>query len=63
MNRIYDRDYQKLALQIANESGYEKIIRNGVYCMFSGPNYETVAELKMVQVVRSFFFTLYYYPM
>eukprot|EP00111_Clytia_hemisphaerica_P024017 TCONS_00070766-protein len=47
MNQVYDSSYQKLALEIAKEAGYSSFIRNGCYCMFSGPTYETVAELRL----------------
>lgn len=53
MNTVYDRKYQNLALDIAKESGYESFIRHGCYCMFSGPTYETVAELRLAAAVSS----------
>ena len=58
MNTVYDRTYQKLALDIAKESGYESFIRQGCYCMFSGPTYETIAELRLAAAVScgNFFF-------
>jgi len=51
MNTVYDRDYQKVALDIAKECGYSSFTRNGCYCMFSGPTYETIAEIRLVQAV------------
>ena len=60
MNAVYDRDYQKLALNIAKESGYESFIRQGCYCMFSGPTYETIGELKLAAAV-SLDFTLMFF--
>ena len=55
MNTVYDRKYQNLALDIAKESGYESFIRQGCYCMFSGPTYETIAELKLAVAVSLFY--------
>jgi len=51
MNTVYDRKYQNLALDIAKESGYESFIRQGCYCMFSGPTYETIAELRLAAAI------------
>ena len=35
--------------QVARELNLEGIVREGVYCMVGGPNYETVAELKLLR--------------
>lgn len=57
MNTVYDRKYQNLALDIAKESGYESFIRQGCYCMFSGPTYETIAELRLAAAVSYFYWS------
>ena len=36
-------------LQIAVSLGLEGVVREGVYTMVGGPNYETIAELKMLR--------------
>ena len=36
-------------LQIARSLNLDGIVREGVYVMVGGPNYETVAELKMLR--------------
>ena len=60
-NDIYNTDYRKMARQVARELNLEGIVRQvtffawikfsyqGVYAMVGGPNYETVAELKMLR--------------
>ena len=59
MNTVYDRNYQKLALDIAHEAGYSSFIRNGCYCMLSGPSFETVAEMRLASLV-SFLFKVFF---
>merc|ERR1711971_804054 len=48
-NDIYNTDYRKMARRVARELNLEGIVRQGVYAMVGGPNYETVAELKMLR--------------
>ena len=36
-------------IQTARQLGLDGIVREGVYTMVGGPNYETVAELKMLR--------------
>lgn len=47
MGRAYDPALIKTAEDLAGEMGIEKEIHSGVYTCLGGPNYETVAELKM----------------
>ena len=35
--------------QVARDLNLDGIVRQGVYAMVGGPNYETVAELKMLR--------------
>merc|ERR1711936_1427248 len=48
-NDIYNTAYRKIARRVARELNLEGIVRQGVYAMVGGPNYETVAELKMLR--------------
>lgn len=49
MTNIYDRTLrQKLILSAAKE---DIVLREGVYMIFSGPNYETPAEVRMARIV------------
>ncbi|KAG7269214.1 hypothetical protein CRUP_011853 [Coryphaenoides rupestris] len=44
MSDAYDRDLMALARQVAEEQGCGAFLKQGVYCMLGGPNYETIAE-------------------
>jgi len=48
-NDLYNADYRYLARKVARDLNLEGIVRQGVYTMVGGPNYETVAELKMLR--------------
>lgn len=48
MNTAYDRNYIKKARLIAAEEGLGDAVHEGVYTCLGGPNFETVAELKML---------------
>ena len=39
---------------MARQLGLDGIVREGVYVMVGGPNYETVAELKMLRELGEF---------
>jgi len=51
MNDAYCPKLRKLAKEIAVEIGAKNFIRDGVYCMYGGPNFETVAEIRLLRVV------------
>ncbi|KAG7470007.1 hypothetical protein MATL_G00134750 [Megalops atlanticus] len=53
MSDAYCKELRKLALDISAELGYSNFVREGVYCMVSGPNFETIAEARMLQVLGS----------
>ena len=53
MTDAYDVDYQKKAISISKELGYGDFTRTGVYCMVSGPAYESPAEIRLVQAVSN----------
>lgn len=47
----YDKDLRSLAMQCAEDLGYQDFIREGVYCMVGGPSYETIAECCMLKAL------------
>jgi purine-nucleoside phosphorylase len=47
LNGLYDSRLRQLARQAAQEVGIEETLREGVLTITGGPNYESVAELKM----------------
>lgn len=49
MSEIYDRDLQQLLRETAAENDIS--LREGVYVQFSGPNYETPAEVRMAKIL------------
>ncbi|KAI4788708.1 hypothetical protein KUCAC02_035686 [Chaenocephalus aceratus] len=51
MSDAYSKDLRRLAGQICSELGCSGFLREGVYCMVSGPNFETIAEARMLQVL------------
>ncbi|XP_072156148.1 purine nucleoside phosphorylase isoform X2 [Bemisia tabaci] len=50
MNRAYNASLRKAAHKIAKEMGIDKFVREGVYAVLGGPNFETIAELRMLRV-------------
>ncbi|KAG7276547.1 hypothetical protein CRUP_019597 [Coryphaenoides rupestris] len=51
MSDAYSKDLRRLALDISSHLGYSNFVREGVYCMVSGPNFETIAEARMLQIL------------
>jgi len=51
MNNLYDIALRKIAKAVAADLGIDGFIREGVYVMLGGPTYETVAELKLLQIL------------
>jgi len=49
LNNCYDRRFRKLGRDIAHEIGMGSSFHEGVYTMLGGPNFETVAELRMLK--------------
>jgi len=47
LNGLYDTRLRQLARQAAQQVGIEDTVREGVLTISGGPNYESVAELKM----------------
>lgn len=53
MSDAYSKDLRKLAMAVGSDLGYSNFMREGVYCMVSGPNFETIAEARMLHVLGS----------
>lgn len=51
MSDAYDLELRKLAKSVAEEMKMKEFIREGVYCMQVGPNYETVTECRFIRQV------------
>jgi len=49
MTDAWDGDLRRLAREAAGRAGVE--LREGVYIMLSGPNYETRAEMRMLRII------------
>jgi len=48
-NDLYRKEFRDVARRVARQLNLDGIVRQGVYAMVGGPNYETVAELKMLR--------------
>ncbi|XP_039600849.1 purine nucleoside phosphorylase-like [Polypterus senegalus] len=48
MSDAYNADLRKLARTVGSELGFSDFIREGVYCVLSGPSFETIAECRML---------------
>lgn len=49
LSNSYDREYRRMALDIGQSMGLT--IQQGVYAWWSGPTYETPAEIKMIRIL------------
>lgn len=49
MSEVYSKDLQKVALDCAKKCNID--LKQGVYVQLTGPNYETPAEIKMVNLL------------
>ncbi len=49
MSEPYDKDYQKIVKQVASDMDLD--LKEGIYMGFSGPTYETPAEIKMARLL------------
>lgn len=47
-NNLYDENLRKICHQTAKEIGLENTMQEGVVAMYSGPNYESVAECQFL---------------
>lgn len=50
MNQAYNAELLETGLKIAKEMKIDDIVHKGVYTCLGGPNFETVAELKMLRM-------------
>jgi len=50
-NDLYNPVWRRIAHKIAFDMRMEGVVREGIYTMVGGPNYETVAELKMLRTL------------
>jgi len=50
-NDLYNPALRKLAKKVGVSIGLEGVVREGVYTMVGGPNYETIAELKLLRAL------------
>ncbi|XP_045495649.1 purine nucleoside phosphorylase isoform X1 [Colias croceus] len=51
MNKAYNYEYRNIAKKVAKELNFDNIVKEGVYTCLGGPNFETVAELRMLKMV------------
>ncbi|NWU95967.1 PNPH phosphorylase, partial [Upupa epops] len=51
MSDAYEPDLLGLALESAQELGFQNFTREGVYCLLAGPCYETIAECRLLQAL------------
>ncbi|NLW52047.1 MAG: purine-nucleoside phosphorylase [Tissierellia bacterium] len=49
MTEVYKKEYSDLITKIGKEKGFN--MREGVYCQFTGPAYETPTEVKMAALL------------
>ncbi|XP_048352379.1 purine nucleoside phosphorylase-like [Sphaerodactylus townsendi] len=48
LSDAYDRKLRALAAEVAGHLGYASFVKEGVYCMVGGPNFESVAEARLL---------------
>ncbi|XP_060766889.1 purine nucleoside phosphorylase 4a [Neoarius graeffei] len=48
MSGVYDKDLRKLASDICKSMGITQFVQEGVYCMVGGPNFESIAEARLL---------------
>uniref|UniRef100_A0A3Q3KRV4 Purine nucleoside phosphorylase n=2 Tax=Monopterus albus TaxID=43700 RepID=A0A3Q3KRV4_MONAL len=48
MSGCYDKGLRCLAMEIAKQQGIASLMQEGVYAMVGGPNFETIAEAKLL---------------
>ncbi|CAG9770359.1 unnamed protein product [Ceutorhynchus assimilis] len=51
MNRAYDRELIRIAKEVAEKMGISDDYHEGVYGLYAGPNYETVAEVRILKML------------
>lgn len=48
MSGCYDKSLRCIAMEIAKELGVASLIQDGVYAMVGGPNFESIAEARLL---------------
>jgi len=51
VNDIYSKELRDLAKELAHQLDLDEVVKEGIYTMVGGPNYETVAELKLLSLL------------
>lgn len=51
LSQVYDQGLRSLAEEAAVEVGLQEHLKEGVYMMTGGPNFETVAEARMIRML------------
>ena len=51
MSNAYDLDFRTLAWEKAKQLDMLEFVREGVYSMMVGPNFETVTEAKLLAIM------------
>ncbi|CAK8681569.1 purine nucleoside phosphorylase-like [Clavelina lepadiformis] len=51
MSDAYDKNLRQLMHESAKEANVDQYMRDGVYCQVAGPNFETIAELRMLRTL------------
>ncbi|KAM4612804.1 purine nucleoside phosphorylase 4a [Polymixia lowei] len=48
MSGVYDKELRRLAMDIVKQMGVAQYVQEGVYAMVGGPNFETIAEARLL---------------
>ncbi|KAI7794859.1 purine nucleoside phosphorylase 4a [Triplophysa rosa] len=48
MSGVYDKGLRKMAFDICKTMGISQYVQEGVYCMVGGPNFESIAEARLL---------------
>lgn len=48
MSRCYDKGLRCLAMEVAKDLDVAAIMQEGVYAMVGGPNFESIAEARLL---------------
>ncbi|XP_023853242.2 purine nucleoside phosphorylase-like [Salvelinus sp. IW2-2015] len=48
MSGVYGKDLQKIAFDLCKSMDVSQFVQGGVYCMVGGPNFETIAEARLL---------------
>nr|XP_034980203.1 purine nucleoside phosphorylase-like [Zootoca vivipara] len=51
LSDAYDSQIRTLAMDTARRLGYSSFVKEGVYCMVGGPNFESIAEARLLHVL------------